>query len=56
MPAHFLRVHRSYIVNSLGFKRLQIAAGGKYALDTQTSTGIPVSRSSYPALKQRLLG
>ena len=56
LPPHFLRVHRSYIVNSLGFKRLQIAAGGKYALDTQTSTGIPVSRSSYPALKQRLLG
>ncbi|MCM2567663.1 LytR/AlgR family response regulator transcription factor [Janthinobacterium kumbetense] len=56
LPPHFLRVHRSYIVNSLGFKRLQIGAGGKYALDTQTSTGIPVSRSSYPALKQRLLG
>ncbi|SDA76748.1 MULTISPECIES: LytTR family DNA-binding domain-containing protein [unclassified Janthinobacterium] len=56
LPPHFLRVHRSYIVNSLGFKRLQIAAGGKYALDTQTSTGIPVSRSSYPQLKQRLLG
>ncbi|MGK5043471.1 LytR/AlgR family response regulator transcription factor [Janthinobacterium sp. GB1R12] len=56
LPPHFLRVHRSYIVNSLGFRRLQIAAGGKYALDTQTSTGIPVSRSSYPALKQRLLG
>ena len=55
LPPHFLRVHRSYIVNSLGFKRLQIAAGGKYTLDTQTSTGIPVSRSSYPALKQRLL-
>jgi two-component system response regulator LytT len=56
LPPHFLRVHRSYIVNSMGFKRLQIAAGGKYALDTQTSTGIPVSRGSYPALKQRLLG
>ena len=56
LPPHFLRVHRSYIVNSLGFKRLRIGAGGKYALDTQTSTGIPVSRSSYPMLKQRLLG
>ncbi|APA69404.1 LytR/AlgR family response regulator transcription factor [Janthinobacterium sp. 1_2014MBL_MicDiv] len=56
LPPHFLRVHRSYIVNSLGFKRLQIGAGGKYALDTQTSTGIPVSRSSYPLLKRRLLG
>lgn len=56
LPPHFLRVHRSYIVNSLGFRRLQIGAGGKYALDTQTSTGIPVSRSSYPTLKRRLLG
>ena len=56
LPPHFLRVHRSYLVNSLGFKRLLIGAGGKYALDTQTSTGIPVSRSSYPMLKQRLLG
>lgn len=55
LPPHFLRVHRSYIVNSLGFKRLQIGAGGKYVLDTHTSTGIPVSRSSYPQLKQRLL-
>ena len=56
LPPHFLRVHRSYLVNSLGFKRLLIGAGGKYALDTHTSTGIPVSRSSYPALKRRLLG
>ena len=56
LPPHFLRVHRSYVVNSLGFKRLLIAAGGKYALDTHSSTGIPVSRSSYPQLKQRLLG
>ncbi|WP_300755028.1 LytTR family DNA-binding domain-containing protein [Janthinobacterium sp.] len=56
LPPHFLRVHRSYLVNSLVFKRLHIAAGGKYALDTQTSTGIPVSRSNYALLKQRLLG
>lgn len=56
LPPHFLRVHRSYLVNSLFFQRLHIAAGGKYALDTQTSTGIPVSRSNYALLKQRLLG
>ena len=56
LPPHFVRVHRSYIVNSLVFRRLHIAPGGKYALDTHTTTGIPVSRSNYALLRQRLPG
>ena len=54
LPAHFLRVHRSYIVNSQLFRRLHIGAGGKYALDTEAGKAIPVSRASYALLKQRL--
>ena len=55
LPAHFWRVHRSYIVNSLCFLRLHIGAGGRYALDTQAGSAIPVSRSNYPLLRQRLV-
>lgn len=54
LPAHFLRVHRSYAVNMRQFARLRIEAGGKYLIDTLTERDIPVSRSLYPAVRNVL--
>jgi two-component system, LytTR family, response regulator LytT len=54
LPAHFLRVHRSYVVNMRHFARLRVEAGGKYLIDTRFVAGIPVSRSLYPAVKDML--
>ncbi|MFZ6780312.1 LytR/AlgR family response regulator transcription factor [Undibacterium sp. Ji83W] len=54
LPENFLRIHRSYVVNMQHFKRLSIAAGGKYSVDTNFSKEIPVSRSMYPKLKEIL--
>ncbi|MYN05065.1 response regulator [Pseudoduganella sp. DS3] len=54
LPPHFLRVHRSYAVNLQHFSRLQIEAGGKYSIDTHFASGIPVSRSLYPVVRNAL--
>ncbi|XLZ72480.1 LytTR family DNA-binding domain-containing protein [Massilia sp. SR12] len=54
LPPHFLRVHRSYAVNMQHFVRLHIEAGGKYSIDTLFATGIPVSRTLYPIVRNSL--
>jgi two-component system response regulator LytT len=54
LPANFVRVHRSYVLNMQHFKRLTIEAGGKYSVDTEFSNAIPVSRAMYPTLKSIL--
>jgi two-component system response regulator LytT len=51
LPANFVRIHRSYVLNMQYFKRLTIEAGGKYSVDTEFSNAIPVSRGMYPKLK-----
>ncbi|MBY0572826.1 MAG: LytTR family DNA-binding domain-containing protein [Undibacterium sp.] len=54
LPTHFLRIHRSYILNMHHFKRLSIGAGGKYSVDTRFTNEIPVSRAMYPKMKEIL--
>lgn len=54
LPAHFVRIHRSYVLNMQHFKRLLIEAGGKYSVDTEFSKEIPVSRAMYPRIKELL--
>lgn len=54
LPENFVRIHRSYVVNMRHFKRLSVAAGGKYSMDTTFSKEIPVSRSMYPKIKEML--
>lgn len=54
LPQHFLRVHRSYAVNMQHFTRLHIEAGGKYSVDTHFASGIPVSRTLYPVVRNSL--
>lgn len=54
LPATFIRVHRSYVVQRQQIRVLQINSGGIYTLALHHGEEIPVSRSRYPALKQAL--
>jgi len=54
LPPYFLRTHRSFVVNLHHVKHINIETGGKYSINTQFSTSIPLSRSYYPVLKEKL--
>ncbi|MEN0651797.1 MULTISPECIES: LytTR family DNA-binding domain-containing protein [Hyphobacterium] len=54
LPATFLRVHRSHIVNTLFVTALEREASGTGLLTLSTGTVIPVSRRILPAVRQAL--
>ncbi len=54
LPESFLRVHRSYLVNMNRVKELKVAAGGRYLLELLSGHSIPVGRTRYKELKQKL--
>ena len=56
LPATFLRVHRSYIVNTAFVKALERDASGTGLLALSTGTGIPVSRRVLPVVRKALSG
>jgi len=54
LPANFLRVHRSYIVNMNLVKKLVIEEGSRYSIQLTTAQEIPIGRTKYQAVKQYL--
>ena len=54
LPAQFERVHRSYIVNMNYVTRLVVESGSRYQAQLQDDTLVPIGRSKYPQLKNRL--
>ena len=54
LPDHFIRVHRSYLVNLHCVDRLSIASGGHYHLQMNNGSEVPVSRSRYPQVRARI--
>lgn len=54
LPANFERIHRSHIVNMNQFKRLIIETGGKYAIELKSGVQLPVGRTHYSRIKQKL--
>jgi uncharacterized membrane protein len=54
LPATFLRVHRSHIVNTLFVTALEREASGTGLLTLSTGAVIPVSRRILPAVRQAL--
>ena len=54
LPATFLRVHRSHIVNSDQIKALKRLQGGTGELILNTGAVVPVSRRTMPAVRRSL--
>ncbi|MCF8878670.1 LytTR family transcriptional regulator [Hyphobacterium sp. SN044] len=54
LPATFLRVHRSHVVNTLFVTALEREASGTGLLTLSTGAVIPVSRRILPAVRQAL--
>ncbi|MBX2876120.1 MAG: LytTR family DNA-binding domain-containing protein [Saprospiraceae bacterium] len=54
LPASFVRVHKSYIVNLDEASALQVRGGGRYFFEMPNEEEVPVSRSGYKLLKSHL--
>lgn len=55
LPAdHFVRIHRSQIIRWSDADKLIIEAGGRYTLQLKNGDLLPVGRSRYKALRERL--
>jgi two-component system, LytTR family, response regulator LytT len=50
LPPHFVRVHKSFIVDIRERKRMIVHGGGKYELELHNGLLIPVSRTKYKEL------
>ncbi len=55
LPASFLRVHRSYVVNLDKVERYVSGAGGKYRLVLHNGDEVPISRGLYRDVRKTLL-
>lgn len=56
LPPHFMRIHKSYIADMRGVSTLHVHGGGKYELETHEGLRLPVSRTRYRGLLERLQG
>ncbi|MBL9201408.1 MAG: response regulator transcription factor [Opitutaceae bacterium] len=55
LPADFERIHRSYLVRLSAAKALRPQEGSGYELELRSGERLPVGRTRYPALRERLL-
>ena len=53
LPEHFLRVHRSYLVNLRDVRRLGNEPGSRYFIELEGGQEIPVGRTRLQALRRR---
>lgn len=54
LPEHFTRIHKSYIADLDQIVNVHIFGGGKYECELTDGTRIPVSRTRYKDLTERL--
>ncbi len=54
LPNHFFRVHKSYLVDLREIERIQVAGGGKYLAILRNGQEIPIGRTKYKELKERI--
>jgi DNA-binding LytR/AlgR family response regulator len=55
LPPQYCRTHKSYIADFRSAKRIHVHGGGKYELELQDGTKIPVSRTQYQAIQDKLI-
>ncbi len=51
LSEHFIRVHRSYLVDIRGLKQIHVHGGGKYEAELSNGEKVPINRSTYKKLK-----
>jgi DNA-binding LytR/AlgR family response regulator len=54
LPAHFERIHKSYIVDMRAMRGIVLEGSGKYAMDLGGGRQVPVSRTKYKELRERV--
>jgi len=54
LPANFIRIHRSFIVNIEFIKSYQNTGGGVYNIELKDGKSLPISRSGLKLLSQKL--
>lgn len=54
LPAHFLRIHRSFLVNEKQIKKIMTSQGGFYQVEVSTGTLLKMGRNYYKELKSKL--
>ena len=55
LPGDFSRVHKSYLVRLSLVRRIRARGAGHYALELSTGDVIPVGRTHYRTVRERLL-
>ncbi|MEM7051579.1 MAG: LytTR family DNA-binding domain-containing protein [Acidobacteriota bacterium] len=56
LPARFVRIHRSWMVDLERLERVDVYPGGRYEARLRDGTTMPVSRSRWPELRRRMEG
>ncbi|NQZ08243.1 MAG: response regulator transcription factor [Algicola sp.] len=54
LPPNFERIHRSYIANMNNIARLVIEPGSKYSVILQSGSSLPVGRTRFAKIKEKL--
>ncbi len=55
LPADFQRIHKSFLVRMTATKALHVREGGRYELELSGGENLPVGRTRYRAVRERLL-
>jgi DNA-binding LytR/AlgR family response regulator len=55
LPKQYCRIHKSYIVDLSLAKRIHVHGGGKYELEMNDGILLPVSRTQYQLLQDRMI-
>jgi DNA-binding LytR/AlgR family response regulator len=56
LPEDFERTHKSYLVRRSAIKALHASEGSHYELELKYGTGLPIGRTRYKELRDRLTG
>lgn len=54
LPAHFVRIHKSYIVDLQEAREILVESGSKYSLRLTNGESLPIGRTRYKELKEIL--
>lgn len=55
LPGEFVRIHKSYLVRLADIRRLHSAVGSRYEAELRDGQRLPVGRSRYKEIRDRLL-